>query len=65
MSNRKILLTGIVSIAIVGMVILIAKKNVSSKKAVELDRIADAGYETAGDILYPMKKASKKRRNIA
>ena len=62
--DTKILIYTIIpAVAVVaGLVILLAgkkrKKNIRHKK----EQIADEGYETAGDILFPLKKAYSKYR---
>ena len=59
MKNRYKLIIGITSLAAVGLIVYInTSKKIKSEKM--LDQIADEGYETAGDILFPLR--SKKSR---
>jgi len=55
MKNREKILIGISTIVVASLVILLAGKNKKLKSLERLDRIAEEGYETAGDILYPIK----------
>jgi hypothetical protein len=55
MLNKYKYVTGIASIAVVGLVVFLALKSKESRTFQKLDRIADEGYETAGDILFPLK----------
>ena len=56
MKNRQILIIGITSIATIGLVILLAGKHKKHRIMERLDKIAEEGYETAGDILFPSDK---------
>ncbi|HEX8357999.1 MAG TPA: hypothetical protein VF610_11325 [Segetibacter sp.] len=53
--NRYKVIIGVASIAVIGLVVFLAGKNKESKTFEKLNRIADEGYETAGDILFPLK----------
>ncbi len=64
MSGKNKKLIGLVSIATlttVGVVFFISwKKHVKKQKRI-LEQIADEGYETAHDILYPLKRSPIRR----
>ena len=55
--KKKLAIT-IASTIAVGIVIYLVQKNREEKRTMD---IADAGYETAHDILYPLKKQRWKR----
>lgn len=62
--KRKKLLTGLVVVGVATAVATViaskvAKKN-KAKKYKRLDEIADEGYETAHDILFPGKRKEKR-----
>lgn len=61
MKNRQILIIGITSVLAVGLAIYIAGKNKKGQMMYRLDRIAEEGYETAADILFPLKNPWTKR----
>ncbi len=46
---------GITSVLAVGLAIYIAGKTKKGRMLDRLDKIAEEGYETAADILYPLK----------
>lgn len=50
---KKKLVIAIASTIAVGIVVYLVQKNKEEKRTIS---IADAGYETAHDILYPLKK---------
>ena len=56
MKNRQIIIIGITSIAAIGLVILLAGRTKKHRILERLDKIAEEGYETAGDILFPANK---------
>ena len=56
MKNRHIVIIGITSLATIGLIILLAGKTKKYRIRERLDKIADEGYETAGDILFPFNK---------
>ena len=56
MINNKVILTGIVTIGVIGLAIYLTKKNEAKREECELSMVADEGYETAYDILFPVKK---------
>ena len=63
MKNKDKIIIAIASVAILGCaVVIFGLKRKSNIKNERLDRIADEGYETAGDILYPI--TSKPRRRF-
>jgi hypothetical protein len=53
-NTRQTLLFGASSIAAVALVVYLAGKRKRSNRNRRLNRIADEGYETAQDILYPI-----------
>ena len=56
MKDRNKIIIGLTSAAIlIGVGALIAGRKKKQCKNTRLDKIADEGYETAGDILYPMR----------
>jgi hypothetical protein len=61
-NNKKIIgLVSIASLATIGAVFFFSwKKHVKKQKRI-LDQIADEGYETAHDILYPLKRSPIRR----
>lgn len=61
MKNRQILIIGITSVLAVGLAIYIAGKTKKDRMLQRLDKIADEGYETAADVLYPLKNPWIKR----
>jgi hypothetical protein len=65
MKNRDKILVGITAVAAIGLVVLLAGKVKRYKTMERLDRIAEEGYETAGDILYPLKTPFYKRNKHA
>jgi hypothetical protein len=60
--KKKELLIGIASVIALGIIIYAVKKDKSEKRA---ESIADAGYETAHDILYPMRSKWFKRHRLS
>lgn len=60
-NKQKILIATITSAVAFGLAVLIIGQTKKVKLYKRLDRIADEGYETAGDILFPKKKLWKKR----
>ena len=61
MKNREKFIIGITSIAALGLVIFLAGRNKKNRAFLQLERIAEEGYETAADILYPLKGSFKGR----
>jgi hypothetical protein len=61
MKNRQILIIGISSVLAFGLTIFIAAKTKKGRMLQRLDRIAEEGYETAADILFPQKSPWIKR----
>ncbi len=63
MKTRKLTI-GIVSTITVGIIIYFIKKSRIEKNKLEkrLVSVADAGYETAHDILFPLRSQRLKRR---
>lgn len=55
MRNREKLLIGITAVLAVGLAVFIAGKTKKDRMLQRLDKIAEEGYETAADILYPLK----------
>lgn len=56
MRTRKNITIGITSVAAVCIIIFLVQKIKKEIIFERLDRIAEEGYETAGDILFPNKK---------
>lgn len=65
MKNRQIIIIGITSIAAIGLIVLLAGKTKKNRIMQRLDRIAEEGYETAGDILYPSNKLLYKNQEYS
>jgi hypothetical protein len=61
MSNTNKIITGIVALGVIGMVIFLNKKGVRKQNEEESALVADEGYETAYDILFPIKKSKLRR----
>ncbi len=55
MRNKEKLLIGITAVLAVGLAVFIAGKSKKDRMLERLDKIAEEGYETAADILYPLK----------
>lgn len=56
MKNKQLLILGITSLATIGIVILFVGRTKKHRIMERLDLIAEEGYETAGDILFPSDK---------
>lgn len=54
MTKKNKILLGVTAIGAISVIFLLTRKH-KVKKEKMLDDIADEGYETAGDILYPLK----------
>ncbi len=63
MKNREIILVGITALTAISLFVLIAGKTKKQKTFERLHKIAEEGYETAGDILYPGQKPLLKREH--
>lgn len=61
MRKGETLLIGITSILALGLAIYLVGKTKRDRMFERLDKIAEEGYETAGDILYPLKGSWSKR----
>ena len=61
MRKGDALLIGITSILALGLAIYLVGKTKRDRMFERLDKIAEEGYETAGDILYPLKGSWSKR----
>ncbi|MDB5193667.1 MAG: hypothetical protein JWQ96_3230 [Segetibacter sp.] len=61
MSNNKKILTGIVTIGAIGIAIYLSKRSEARRHQQVLSVVADEGYETAYDILFPVKKQRLRR----
>ena len=55
MKNRQILILGITSVLAIGLAVYIAGKTKKDRMLQRLDKIAEEGYETAADVLFPIK----------
>lgn len=53
MKNSEKIVLGMLSAAALGIILYLTKKRKTFNR---LTQIADEGYETAGDILFPMKR---------
>ena len=58
--TKKLLLTILPVIAAAGLVVLLARRKRKKTIRLKKEQIADEGYETAGDILFPLKNKSTK-----
>jgi hypothetical protein len=56
MKKNEIIILGITSIVTIGLVVVLAGRTKKHRIMERLERIADEGYETAGDILFPRDK---------
>lgn len=65
MKSRQIIIVGITSIAAIGLIVLLAGKIKKHRIMQRLDRIAEEGYETAGDILFPSNKSLYKNQEYS
>lgn len=63
MTNRNKLILGVTAVGAIGVIFLLTRKQ-KVKKEKMLNDIADEGYETAGDILYPLKSKKYKGFHI-
>jgi hypothetical protein len=65
MTKKTKLILGLTAIGAISAVLLLANRQKAKKKKQQmLDDIADEGYETAGDILYPLKTKKFKRVSL-
>ena len=55
MSRTSKTILGVASITAIGMIVYMRYKKQMKKQQAILDRVADEGYETAYDVLYPLK----------
>ncbi len=66
MRNREKLLIGITtSVLAIGLAIYIVGKTKKDRMVQRLDKIAEEGYETAADILYPLRGSWTKKYRAA
>ncbi len=65
MKSRQIIIVGITSIVAIGLIVLLAGKTKKNRIMQRLDRIAEEGYETAGDILFPSNKPLYKNQEYS
>ena len=63
LNKNKILLSFLPIIAITGLILLLANSKKKHKNFIQKEKIADEGYETAGDILFPQKYKSSKYKS--
>ena len=62
MSRTSKTIVGVASItAAIGMIVYLRYKKQIKKQQAILDRVADEGYETAYDVLFPLKTNLLKR----
>lgn len=65
MRNAEKLLIGITSVLAIGLAIYLVAKTKKDRMWERLDKIAEEGYETAGDILYPLKDSWLKKYRMS
>ena len=60
--NKKELIYTIIPLVVIatGLIVFFSKKKRKKKENLKTEKIADEGYETAADILFPLKSASNK-----
>ena len=63
MRTKQSITIGITSVAAVCFIIYLVHRIKKEIIFERLDRIAEEGYETAGDILFPKKKSDPKRKS--
>ena len=61
MRNGEKLLIGVTSVLAIGLTIYLISKTKKDRMWERLDKIAEEGYETAGEILYPLKGSWTRR----
>jgi hypothetical protein len=61
MSRTSKTIIGVASITAIGMIVYMRYKKQIKKQQAKLDRVADEGYETAYDVLFPLKTNLLKR----
>jgi hypothetical protein len=61
MRINKTILTGIIVVSTIGIIIYATQKSHTRRTARIRDEVAEEGYETALDILYPLKPQRVKR----
>jgi hypothetical protein len=59
------LLIGITSVLALGLAIYLVGKTKRDRMWERLDKIAEEGYETAADILYPLKGTWPKKNRLS
>lgn len=62
-NTNRILLTILPIIAAAGMFLLFSKSRKKQKSEMQKQQIAEEGYETAGDILFPPKYSTQRYKN--
>ena len=55
MSRTNKTIISVASITAIGVIVYLRYKKQNKKQQQILDRVADEGYETAYDVLYPLK----------
>jgi predicted nucleic acid-binding protein len=55
MRINKAILTGVIVVSAIGLIIYATQKNHTRRTERIRDEVAEEGYETAYDILYPLK----------
>lgn len=57
MTTKNKVLIGVASLTTIGLVIYLSFKKQARKQQAQIsERVSDEGYETAYDVLYPLKK---------
>jgi len=65
MKTNKKLTISLAALALAGIAVYLVVKKQADDEAEILDNVAEEGYETAHDILYPLKiQRKKKNRNF-
>ena len=59
--SRTNKIIGVASLTAIGVIVFLRYKKQIKKQQEMLDRVADEGYETAYDVLYPLKGKTLKR----
>lgn len=64
MKTRQNITIGVTSVAAVCLFIYLVQRIKKEIIFQRLNRIAEEGYETAGDILFPKKKSDPQRKSL-
>ena len=61
MRINKTILTGVIVVSAIGLIIYATHKSQTKRTERIREEVADEGYETAYDVLYPLKPQRLKR----